>query len=160
MTRFPRLLPLVTLLLVGLTALAGSPPKPNFTGKWVLNVAKSDFGPLPGPKSRTDEIAQKDTHLTVTRHQVAPNDQTSTVKVECVIGGGDCTTTYQQGQLKAKASWDGQALVVDSVLSSGGVDAQVRDLYTLSADGKVLTIRRHIATGDGEGDQAFVLDKQ
>lgn len=162
MTRFPRLLTLATLLLVALVALASPPAKPNFSGTWVLDLQKSDFGPLPAPKSRTDQITQKDANLTVTRRQVAPNDQSTSVTVTCLIGGGPCTSTYSQSdaKLKAKALWEGETLVIDSVLTTSGVDFQVRDVYSLAPGGKVLTIKRHIASSQGDGDQTFVLNKQ
>ena len=161
MTRFPRLLTLATLLLVALAALASPPPKPNYSGTWVLNVQKSDFGPIPPPKSRTDEITQKDTRLTLVRKQVNPDGAATTVKVDCVIGGGACAVVYAQpGQLTAKAAWDGDALAIDSVLTGNGVSLNVRDVYTLSAAGKVLTIKRHISTPQGDLDATFVLDKK
>ena len=161
MTRFPRLFSLATLLLVGLAALASPPPKPNLSGKWVANFQKSDFGPVTAPKSRTDEITQAGSHFTLSRSQVSVNDIATTVKVDCVIGGGDCTATHvEEGDLKAKAFWDGNALVIDSVLSTEGVEVKVHDVYTLSAGGKVLTIKRHIVAPNGEGDQTVVLEKQ
>ena len=39
--------------------------KPDFSGTWKLNVAKSEFGALPGPKSRVDVITHKDPSLSV-----------------------------------------------------------------------------------------------
>ena len=39
--------------------------KSNFSGTWKLNVSKSDFGPLPGPDSRTDVIEHNDPVLKV-----------------------------------------------------------------------------------------------
>jgi hypothetical protein len=55
------------LLLTFLVALplttAFAQQKPDFSGTWKLNVAKSDFGALPGPESRTDVITHKDPSL-------------------------------------------------------------------------------------------------
>ncbi len=161
MTRFPRLLTLATLLLVAVAMLA-SPPKPDFTGKWVLNIAKSDFGPLPVPKSRTDEITQKGDHIKIVRTQTNSDDQTATLTLDCPIGGADCNTSYSTNQVtvKAKATWSGEALVVDMNLTSGENQLQAIDTMTLSADGKTITAKRHIATSMGEGDVTLVLDKQ
>lgn len=39
--------------------------KPNLSGTWKLNVAKSDFGPLPAPSARTDKIEQSDPNLKI-----------------------------------------------------------------------------------------------
>jgi hypothetical protein len=37
--------------------------KTDFSGTWKLNIAKSDFGPLPAPASRTDVVTHKDNSL-------------------------------------------------------------------------------------------------
>ncbi len=43
--------------------------KPNYSGTWKLNAAKSDFGPIPGPDSRTDVIEHNDPALKVSTSQ-------------------------------------------------------------------------------------------
>ena len=37
--------------------------KTDFSGNWTLNVTKSEFGPMPGPSTRTDVIEQTDAAL-------------------------------------------------------------------------------------------------
>ncbi|MDQ6758515.1 MAG: hypothetical protein M3Z32_01460, partial [Acidobacteriota bacterium] len=46
--------------------------KPNFSGTWKLNVAKSDFGVIPGPESRTDIIDHSDPSLKVSVKEEGP----------------------------------------------------------------------------------------
>ena len=43
--------------------------KPNFSGTWKLNLAKSDFGPLPAPDSRTDVIDHNDPTMKINTSQ-------------------------------------------------------------------------------------------
>ena len=62
--------------------------------------------------------------------------------------------------MKNTAKWDGDALVVESKGSFGDNPFTMKDKWTLSADGKVLTIQRHFSSGMGEMDQKMVLDKQ
>jgi hypothetical protein len=134
----------------------------NLSGKWSLNEQKSDFGPLPPPTSRVDDITQKGDHITIVRTQVNPDGKSATLKLDCPIGGADCTTTYSSNAatVKAKAAWEGEALAIDMTLTSGENELKVHDVYTLSADGKVLTTKRHVSTAMGEGDLTLVLDKQ
>ena len=58
-----RLFPLALLTLA--FGMAHAQAKPNFTGTWKVNVAKSDFGAMPAPDSRTDKITHEDTDLKV-----------------------------------------------------------------------------------------------
>ena len=162
MTRSPRLLTLAALLLAAVALLASPPAKMNLTGKWALNIQKSDFGPLPQPKSRVDDITQKGDHIKIVRTQTNSDDQTGTLTLDCPIGGADCATTYSTNAatVKAKASWSGEALVIDMTLTSGDTQLQANDTYTLSADGKVLTTKRHVSTAVGDADLTLVLDKQ
>jgi len=58
------------------------------------------------------------------------------------------------------AHWDGVALVVDSKASMQGNDMKIKDTYTLSGDGKILTEVLHIESGMGNFDLTSVYDKQ
>jgi hypothetical protein len=52
-------MPCVSIAALLLLALAA--PRPDFSGEWELNIAKSDFGPnYPVPKSRTDQVDHRD----------------------------------------------------------------------------------------------------
>jgi hypothetical protein len=150
------------LLLLTLSGFGGPPPKPDFNGKWTLNAAKSDFGPLPPPKSRVDEITQKDAHLTLVRSQVNPAGTAATLKLDCTIGGADCVTTYTEKdvQLTAKATWDGDVLVFDMDVTVPTGEIKMLDRFTRSADGKTIVVHRHLSTAMGGGDQTMVLEKQ
>ena len=56
------------LMLAGLLVLAASASaqtKPNFSGDWKMNAAKSNFGQMPAPSSLTEKITHTDPSLKV-----------------------------------------------------------------------------------------------
>src|SRR5277367_4263573 len=42
---------------------------PNFSGDWKMNIAKSDFGPVPAPEVLTRAIKHTDPALEIATHQ-------------------------------------------------------------------------------------------
>ena len=133
--------------------------KPNFTGTWVLNVSKSDFGPLPGPTSETAVIEHNDPALKVTvKAQTAQGDQDSVLNL--TTDGQEATNQQGPLELKSKVSWDGDSLVVASTTSLQGNDITIKQVWTLSPDGKTLTQNAHLsAAALGEADQKLVFEK-
>jgi hypothetical protein len=133
--------------------------KPNFSGTWTLNVAKSDFGALPGPTSRTDVIDHNDPVLkdAVTQEtQQGPQNAT----LNYTTDGKEVTN--QQGPLAVKSTltWDGDNLVVNSTTSMQGNDITIKQVWTLSADQKSFTQKIHLAAAAmGETDQVLVFEK-
>jgi hypothetical protein len=133
--------------------------KPDFTGAWKLNAAKSDFGSMPGVDSRTDVIAQTADTLTdkvSAETEGGPLDLNLTYKLD----GTPTVNQFQGNDVKSKAKWDASTLVVDSQFSFNDSDIQFESRWTLSPDGKTLTMATHIKSPMGEADQKYVLDKQ
>jgi hypothetical protein len=63
-------------MLAGVVAAAD---KPNFSGDWKMNAAKSDFGPLPPPTSLTRKITHAEPSLSIVEEQQsAMGDQNTT----------------------------------------------------------------------------------
>src|SRR5436190_4924008 len=95
--------------------------KPDFSGTWKLNVAKSDFGVLGGPTSRTDVITHKDPSLSdnVTadgaqgKSEYTANYTTDEKEALNKIGGRD---------VKSTVKWAGNNLTFNSKLVYEGSD--------------------------------------
>jgi hypothetical protein len=163
MTQRRHLLLLLSLLaLIVTTALATPPAKPDLSGKWSLNLAKSEIGPAPPPKSRIDEITQKGDHIRLVRTQVDQSNKTYVLTLDCVLGGPDCASNYTDPQVKigGKAKWEGDVLLFDLAVTATAGQATFQDHYARSADGKTLVIKRHLATMMGSLDQTLVMEKQ
>jgi hypothetical protein len=140
---------------------------PNFAGTWKLNLAKSNPGDY-GPSARTDEITQdgsKFTDKVTSSTQMGDSNYTLafTADGNKVKIAAD-SPQAQMGMLTLEditASWDGASLVVASDGNfQGQMEIASKNTYTLSADGKTLTIASHVGTSMGDFDTVLVFDKQ
>lgn len=144
------------LILAALPALA----KPNFTGDWKLNTAKSTFGEIPAPDSMSYKITHDDPNITSVNKQSGQMGEVET-KTVCTTDGKECTNQGFQGAvIKSTMNWDGDALIVESKGKIGEVDFTAKAKWTLSADGKNLTLAQSISTAMGDFAQTLVFEKQ
>ena len=151
-----RVFPIVTLLaLAALPALA----KPNFSGNWKLNVSKSSFGQMPAPDSATYKIAHDDPKL---KSSVKQSGQMGEMEFESnyTTDGKESTNEMFGQPIKSTVKWDGDALVIDSTGKFGDNEFSMHAKWTLSEDGKTLTVAQTFKSAMGEGEQKLVLDKQ
>jgi protein-S-isoprenylcysteine O-methyltransferase Ste14 len=157
----PRMTRRVPALLLILAALLQANDGPNFTGEWKLIVEKSDFGVLPAPDGRTDQIRHNDPVLHLTTRQLR-GDRQSVVETECRTDGSACTVSIRGAELKlaTTAVWNGVALALESRGEYRGAQVRISDRWTLSPDGKTLTIARRMGNDSGETHQNLVLEKQ
>ncbi len=139
--------------------LVGAQAKPNFSGTWKVNVAKSDFGAIPAPDSRTDKIVHEDPDLKDTMTQSGQMGEV-TAELKYSTDGKETTNAIRGNEVKSTAKWDGDELTIAGKGSFNGSDVTLNDRWSLSADGKTLTIVRHVAGAMGETDQKIVLEKQ
>lgn len=140
-------------------AATASAVRPNFTGKWKLNLEKSDFGPLPAPESRTDTITQQDISIKDAFTSKGPDGDQSG-ELSYTTDGKESLNKFRGNDMKGTANWDGASLVVENKLTFDGNDIAVKTHWDLSADGKVLITMAHIESPMGEIDQKLVFDKQ
>lgn len=127
---------------------------PNFSGHWKLNTEKSK---LDEPYQEERTIDHKDPELTVSsKASVDGEEEESTIKYRTdskqtrnMIDGDPLFTT---------AHWDGDVLVFDSELISDTDTTELHDRWTLSADGKHLTVSRKQKVGYDERELVFVFD--
>jgi hypothetical protein len=151
------LLPLALLTLAFGVAYAQA--KPNFSGTWKVNVAKSDFGAMPGPDSRTDKITHADPDLKV---HVAQSSQMGELNYDATYttDGKESTNSLSGNVFKSTVKWDGDDLSLETKGSFNGNEFTAKDRWTLSEDGKTMTVQRHLASALGETDQKVVFEKQ
>lgn len=133
--------------------------KTDFSGTWKLNVAKSDFGPLRGPTSRTDVITHKDPALSnsVTADGAQGKQQYT---VSYTTDGKEAVNKIGEREIKSTLKWVGSNLVISSKFVYNDTDVTSEVTWALSPDGKTLTISAHFTSTMGEADQKFVFEKQ
>lgn len=133
--------------------------KPNFSGNWKLNLDKSDFGPLPPPSARSNQIEHSEPNLKITTTQSGAQGE-FTYAMSYTTGGKESSNDVAGNTFKSTANWDGDVLVVDTKGSFNGNDFTTQEKYSLSPDGKVITVNRHLKSAMGEADQKTIMEKE
>jgi hypothetical protein len=149
------------LAILAVLALAALPvlAKPNFSGDWKLNVSKSSFGQMPAPSSMTNKITHEDPKLT---SHVKQSGEMGDFEFDSnyTTDGKECSNEMFGNPLKSTLKWDGDTLLIDTKGKFGDNDFTGQDKWTLSDDGKTLTIVRLFKSSMGEGEQKLVFEKQ
>ncbi len=127
--------------------------KPNFTGTWELNIAKSDMGGAPITKL-TVQIEHKDPNFKYTAKGTA--DGQDFEETETITTDGKPGPDSHGNQVATH--WDGTTLV--SVVNGADGSPLYESRLTLSADGKA-TIRDFVrASADGPQKRQEIYDRQ
>ena len=132
--------------------------KPNFSGSWKMDASKSDFGPMPAPDKSERTITHTDPEMKMKSLQSGQNgDQTSetTYKTD-----GEFTVKRRNQEIKAIGKWEGAKLVVKSKFEAQGMEIASTETWSLSEDGKVLTVATALGTPQGDFEMKLVLNKQ
>ena len=143
-------------------ALAQSPC--DFSGVWKMNVEKSDpmggGGGGGGMRDAVTTITQTATELTVVT-KFGETTRTLTYKLD---GSESVNAGMRGGETKSKAKWDGATLVIESVTNvtgpNGDMQVTSKEVRSLSADGKTMTVVSSRMGPNGETTRKTVYDKQ
>jgi hypothetical protein len=148
------------LLIAALASLGMAADKPNFSGDWKLNAAKSNFGPVPAPTTYTRKVTHAEPSITIDDTQTggATGDQHDTRTY--TTDGKEITYQANGADVKAALTWDGDALQINAKASIQGMDIIIKDKMTLTDGGKTMTDAVHIALPQGELDLTMVFEKQ
>jgi len=138
--------------------LANGETKPNLNGVWKMDPARSDFGTGPVSESRLDKIGLDGASLKDTITQKLRRGGESTYDMVYTIDGKECTNHVHGNVVKSTARWDGDELVIDSQVFALR-QAAIQDRWSVSADGKTITLRRHM-TGAVTAEQTVIFDRQ
>ncbi len=141
-----RLVLLVAVMALAVTGVAFAQAKPDFSGTWTLDPSKSDqmggggMGRGPGGPMT---IKQTATEVVVER-TMGGEPVTQTYKLD----GTESVNTVRQMQAKSKASIEGGKLVIKTTMETPNGTMESTGTYTLSADGKELTVLNVSARGE------------
>ena len=133
--------------------------KPNFTGTWTANVSKSDFGQMPAPDKMEMKVAHEDPKIDVHSSQSGQFGEMEW-DAKYTTDGNESKNTIRDNPTTSVVKWDGDVLKFETKGKFGDNDFTMTDKWTLSDDGKTLTMNRHFSSSFGEGDQKVVLEKQ
>jgi hypothetical protein len=149
------------LTIAALAGMALAADKPNFSGDWKLNAAKSNFGPIPAPATYLGKVTHAEPSVTIEDTQTgsALGDQHDTRTY--TTDGKEIAYQANGADVKSGATWDGDALQINSKVSIQGMELVVKDKITLGDDGKTMTDTVHIAVPQqGDIDLTLVFEKQ
>lgn len=130
--------------------------KPDFTGKWELNVGKSDFGKVSKPTSMSLQAEQKGAVFHAS--QTTTDQQGSqTIESDWIIDGKTHELAGKGGG-KLTTRWDGKTLVSQKEWDNG----QYKEItkLTLSKDGKVATEKIDSRNPNGENHATLVWERR
>lgn len=147
------------LLLAASLSFAADEKKPDFSGTWVLDTGKSDFGMLPPVESQTTVIEHKEPKIKVSS---TVKGQQGEQKVERNYTTDGEENTNKQGpiEVKSKSHWDGAKLITESKFKIQDNDIEMKDTWALSEDGKTYTQNRDLKSPMGETSQKLIFAKQ
>ena len=134
---------------------------PNFSGIWKMDAARSDFGPQTAPQSA--EYVVRHIGATIAFNYTQDG---KTVRVDLTPDNEErITSTTEETAVWTKCYWSGPVLVIESrekqrfgTQAASGIGWVSR--WSLSADGKELTVEKKIHTADAEFTQKVLFVKQ
>jgi hypothetical protein len=145
-------------LALAVTALAFAQAKPDFSGTWKLDPAKSEMGQAGGPPGGgrgpgmgTVTVKQTATELT---REMARGERTMSMTYK--LDGTESTNTMGPTTAKSTASWNGDSLVIKTTRETPNGAMETTETWTLGAGGKELTI---VSQGP-RGERKMVYVKQ
>jgi type 1 fimbria pilin len=148
------------LMIAAVASVALAADKPNFSGDWKLNAAKSNFGPLPAPATYTRKVTHAEPSITIEDTQTGSVAGDQHDRRSYTTDGTEISYQANGADVKAGLTWDGDALQINAKASIQGMDIVIKDKIALSDGGKTMTDSVHIATPQGEIDLTLVFDKQ
>jgi hypothetical protein len=136
--------------------------KTSFNGTWKLNAELSDFGEMNPPAKMERKIDFKDPVFKLAT-TVANQSGEKTEEYTCTTDGKACENTSGPRQMTSYLNWEGDTLVVHSVSVIKRQEREIRitedDRWTLSPDGKRITIETKLSTVAGGTQIKIVMDR-
>lgn len=159
MTRRFWTIPVLSLSLSLLSTCAFAAGKPDFSGEWNLNPAKSDFGPMPAPEKMIRKIEHKDPDLKITTTTASQGNERTNETV-FKTDGSESVNKYGQSEARSIVKWEGSNLTVATKREIQGMTIEQNEKWTLSEDGKTLTVDGNIKAPQGELTLKMVMEKK
>jgi len=143
-------------LALAVTALAFAQAKPDFSGTWTLDPAKSVMGGGPGgpPGGRGPggPMTVKQTATELAR-ETSRGERTMTMTYK--LDGTESTNAMGPMTSKSTASWNGDQLVIKTVRETPNGTMETTETWSLGSGGKELTV----VTASPRGERKMVYTK-
>jgi hypothetical protein len=158
---FKKSLLVLLLMLFSLLPLAAEiPEKPDFSGVWKADLEASDFSSYPTPVAFTRTVSQSPLHLTIDVESIDQQNRTRGGELRFSLDGEESESMLTDATVKGFALRVGTRMFVRTDRVSDGVRMLIHEIWSLSEDGKTLTIEASITTSMGDEDVYVVMRKQ
>ena len=131
----------------------------DFSGRWRMDKAKSDFGKAPVPDIVVRVVEQHDPTLNLHTVQTT-GTKTSISDVTYSTNGAETTNVINGHDAISRTFWDGPALVVRTTVKLPSGDEDVEDRWELSPDKQTLTTTSRVRTAKGGADLVLVCTRE
>jgi len=144
----------MTIAMAALAIATSASAKPNFSGTWRLNKAKSNYGPVAAPARMERKIVHEDPMLKMVIVQ-ANDEGERTLEQVYKTDGSPSVNKVGTREITSVAKWDGEVLVI----SSERGDSAQSERWNLSQDGSVLTLVNRIKSPKGNFEVIVVMER-
>jgi hypothetical protein len=156
------------LLAIGLCLVAVALAAADFSGTWVVNAEKTAAAnPAPpggggggGGRGGGMGAGELTIKMTATEMTTSQTMGQNVQEVKYILDGKDNTVNMGRGDLKYKATWTADVLVISGTQAGRNGDTPYKAEYSLSADGKTLTMARTTQGQNGEVVRKTIYDKK
>lgn len=140
--------------------------KPDLSGTWTLDLAKSDYDQVPPPDDETLVFSHNGPAYSIAT--TSDNERGKEVYTlpfttdgnETPTPKGTFSDTATLQYLSTKGEWKGASLVLTQKIIYQSGAGSLKSTFTLSPDGKTLTRMMHISVDQGDFDTTSVYEKQ
>jgi GNAT superfamily N-acetyltransferase len=133
--------------------------KPDFTGTWRFNPARSALQ-IEAPLSTRFTIEHREPRLRIVRTHRHPGGGRDTIGLDLFSDGRETSVDRGDFHLRSRAWWEGDTLVFDSTMLRAGMEASNVVRYTLAADGRSFTAAERFRSRELSYDNTWVLERE
>ena len=130
---------------------------PDYSGIWKLNAARSELQSMNEPAAVTLRIEHRGVKIHCT---ALPSEGTTPVSWDYTTDQKEARYKIGDTSRNSRLKWEGDALLVNTLVNGRDRSYTVMDRWKISRDGKTLTIRRQVESLSGESEALLVYEKQ
>ena len=133
--------------------------KPNFTGEWKVDTAKSDFGDMPAPDSIVMQIDHTDPKVAMKQFQTGGPRGEMKADLTYMTDGTETKNAVRGNEIASTGKWSGEALKITTKMSWQGNSVNIVETWKLTSGGKILEIVREVNSDQGGSTMKLVFAK-
>ncbi len=131
--------------------------RPDISGTWRFNPARSALQ-IKAPDASRFVIEHREPLLRLSRTHTA-GGKSDTFTLDLTTDGKEVIFSHAGMRVRARAFWEGEILVFDSVLMRGEEEASNVVRYSVSEDGRSLTAEERLRSRETSYDNVWVLER-